>query len=383
MADWNFGQAFAQTAGALQQQDMERAREPYNIAHLQSLARLQNAQAGEAEMRLESEREMSRIMSQMSATGGLQGSAGLSKLAEVAARAGNPTMSSNLALRASQMRTQEARQAADEARQQREQFQRESAVATRYAALLQGVRSQQDLDAVNQMFEQEHEGEQAPLRQYDPQHIRLMLQALQKVGEAKKEKLAELDQQRKEKDSAALRDLRRSQKAAADALAENRRNRQAGAAKVGGREIGAPDDKQRRAAEDILKREGVMKDLDVDAGRTAAFDLASIARGLQRQNPALDYAQALQRAFVEEKKRGAYLTAPPKKMLGFDVPGSGKRQYTPRGEPAVPAITSEADLMKQPKGARVTSGGKLYEITGPGKGRLVTSSSADEGDDDE
>ena len=368
MADWNFGQAFAQTAGALQRQDIEEKEAPSRIAHTAALARLQNSQAAEAEMRLNADRETARLISQTGLGTGSPSEQG-TKLAEILARAGNPTAASQALTRVAQMKTQETRAAADAARQQREQATRTITMARRYAELLQSVQSQQDLDKVNMIMTQEA-GEEIPpqMRTYDPRLVKTLITASMTAAQRAELALKQEDLARKEQDSRSRRALNDARIEATRALRDVRESKLGADRKVGGKDVPSPRPKEIGAAEDVLKREGLWNPKDSESWRSAAYDLAAYAHGLQRQNPNLDYGQALQRAFVEEKARGAY-------ALGRSDDKGGQR-YTPRGQDvgtktAPVEVRSKADVERLPAGAYFTIGGKTYKNLGNGKAELL------------
>lgn len=390
---WDFGGAFASTAGELQQQDIRAAREPASLALLEANADLAKTKAAEAAHEFSAQKQTENLMKQMSVTGLARGSAGATKLAEIFAQAGNPNAASQMMVRASQMSAQEAAAEAAKARQNASEAQRSIKMAERYGALLGGVRSQQDLDRANMVFMSEF-GEATPpeLQRYDPRMVEILRQATMTQAERERLALQEADLRRRQGDSEKLRQLRAAQTAAAEALAEQRREKGKVDKKVGGKDIASPTKSQQQAATDLMIADGVHGQMSENDRKVAAFDLASYAKSLQRQNPALDFSQALQRAFVEEKSRGAYV----KQDLSFGDKAWNAVSKTPKpGTKFNPRVTqpklvkSLDEVTALPDGASFTVNGKTYEKLPGGKARLLTRVGAgpvlgaDEEDDDE
>lgn len=382
--NWDFGQAFAETSGALQNQDIQQRREPYMLATLEANARLNRAKAKEFEVNVQANETAAKMIQDLSVTGGLEGSSGAAKMAQVFAQAGNPEAAAAMMLRASQMRAQDAHMesaqasmAAARAQEITAKTKRMMDMSERYAGLLSGVSSQQDLDRANMIFMSEF-GEETPaaFREYSPDLVRLM----QESSLATKDRLKlRIDRQelalrgddlaRKQKLTAKDIQLRDAQIAATKALEKARQQRAARDGKVAGKDVPSPKDSERRAAINLMMDDGVATGMDPETLGIAAYDLAAEARGMVRQNQGLDFGEALQRAFVAAKTRGAYTLKPAGGVKGLF--GGTKPGFVPRNVAPPKAVTSLTEVAPLPKGGRFMYQGKVYEKVGDNEARLV------------
>lgn len=395
--NWDFGGAFAETSGALQNQDIQLRREPYMLATLEANARLNRAKATEFEQNLKANDTASKMIQDLSVTGGLDGSAGAGKLAQIYAQAGNPEAAATMMLRASQMRAQEAHvesaQAAGAAARAREvtaQTRRMMDMTERYSGLMQNVNSQQDLDRANMIFMAEF-GEETPdaYRTYSPQMVQMLRDASMKRKDVLKAQMDEEELAIKRADLARRQGLtgkdmalRDAQIAATQALENLRKNRATSDGKVGGKDVPSPKDSERRAAINMMADAGVTEGMDDATLASAAYDLAADARGRVRQNPGLDFGMALQRAFVAAKTRGAYTVQRPSGARGVvsDLTGGRlggtKTGFIPRNAEAPKPVTSLTEVAPLSKGQRFTYQGKIYEKIGDNEARLVPGAAA-------
>jgi hypothetical protein len=368
MSDWDFGGAFARTAGEFQRQDIEAREAPARLDHLQSLARLQRAQAGEAEQRAETERRSAAAIGQLSFGPDAKPSQHALKIAEAYAGAGNPVAAERILSHASAMQGHEEQAQTRQAQAKHLAAQDTLQRADLYGRLMEGVRSQADLDRANLIYASQT-GEEIPEwgRTYDEGQMGIILGATRNH-----QRQLQIQMQKEEEARKAAADAERARhNKALETVAAARAATAAAKAgadkKDSGKDIPSPKKTEIDSARHLLQREGLWDGMDEAVRRSAADDLAAYARGLQRQNRNLDFGAALQRAYDEERQRGAYVTPQPKSVGRFNIPFTGgKGTISPRGAAPV-EVGSLEELSKQKAGAIVKIKGKTYKYLGNGR----------------
>lgn len=377
MADWDFGGAFLHSMGEAQRQDVfgrqaaiAEERAPADLAHVQALARLQNAQAGEAEMRADAERQMAALMQSTQLSSGTP-SEQFAQLAIIAARSGATTAAKDFMLRSVQAGTSEAARASHEATSRRAEIAADLKKAELFNQYHGVAKNAEDWANANMLYQQAT-GEAVPpeLLEYDPRKAELMRQAGLKLHDE-----IRLEQQERDTRSRIAARAERAMRGKMNydlrvTEAERRERVRQDKEKAGGKDVGAPSSAQISAAKSVLAADKTLDFEDEDEKKTAAFDLAAEARALQKRNPGLDAGEALARAFAEQKLAGAYVTAAPKQLFGKDIPGTGgKTSYSHVGTtPRTPIVLQgRPDPSKLQRGRYYNLNGKTYKFLGDGK----------------
>ena len=146
-----------------------------------------------------------------------------------------------------------------------------------------------------------------------------------------------------------------------------------------------------KAVEDMI-RSDFPDQMDRADRRQAAMDIASAARELQRQNPALGASQALARAYADAAGAGDFETTPGASAMGIQYK-KPVTKYAGRGKTAATAIPAPTDKSKAVVGRYyIFPGGRIGQLTKEGV-KLVDSrvlsgdngrgSSVEDDDDDE
>lgn len=387
MSDWDFGGAYVRTAGALQNMEQQQQLFPLTMQHEQATTRLNNANAAIAEQRVQADKNMADLMQGMTIADGESNSGITMKMAGVAMKAGDAVTARDLLLRASQMHADEARQAQTAAMTAKYQSDMRIKVADRYHQLLSGVRSQADLDAANFMFQSEF-GQPGVVTTYDPNAIGVVQQSLLKAKDRiYADHLAAVEGQADRRISntqdyrAQLLDIRRAAEARRAAAAQDK-------TKNAGKDVGSPGKVEIDSARDLLDREGKSQGLDAGSQRTAAFDLASRARALRRQNPGLDAGEAMQRALVDQVNDGYFSV---QKATGLNgLLGRTKNVYgRPGGSAEKPApVPADRSTMKPqtyystPKGTLLYLGGGKWQVPKAAAPAIAPAGSAEDDEED-
>ena len=108
MPDTNFGGAFAQTEGQLQQNEQSRQQFPLDMAHLRATTRASNAYADIADQKVQADKKMQEIMGSMKLDPQASPSATMMQLSVAAAKAGDLTTAREMMMRSAQAQQQEA-----------------------------------------------------------------------------------------------------------------------------------------------------------------------------------------------------------------------------------------------------------------------------------
>lgn len=387
MSNWDFGGAFADTAGKLLNQDIARQRAPIALAHEQATTRLNNANASVIENRLSADKEMAQIMRGVGFDPEEPQSTSLMKMATAAMKAGDATTAREVMLRASQARAAESNDAYRTAQTDKARTDQAIKLTDRYANLVGQAQSQEELDVANFLFEAET-GQPGSLQVYDPEAVELLrnstikfrdqvyanhTKTMERIAEARLRNTAGYRTQ-----SIALREAELARKKAKDAADT----------KVGGKDVGAPTRTEITQAGDLLTRAAEAKGLDKETRRTAAFDLASRARALRKANPGLDAGEATERAFREQVAEGFYQTRQATSLWG-KITGRTETSY---GRPGASidrpmAVPKDRSTMKPgtfyttPKGTLQYLGDGKWKVPEAPKGGSATA--ADDDEDDE
>lgn len=390
MSDWDFGGAYANVqrkfvdiAGAEQEQEQARQLFPTKLAHDQATTRLNNANAALMEDSLQSKQNLAKISQglELGQPGATQ-STNIMKMAGAAMQAGDATLAQTLTLRASQVHTQEAREAEYTAQAKRQETEAKIKKADRYGKLLGAVRDEKDFQAANLMFAAEF-GEEPPLKVYDPAQVDLarrstikMADALRAEHDAAMEEIARRrlgNTQSYRQQVLNLRQQDLNRKVERDKLAQ----------KVDGKDIGSPTKSELTTADGFLDNEGKLKGLDPAARIAAASDLAGGARARRKRNPGMSMPEAMQQEYAELVKDGYFGSKQSTTMFGFGTkttPIYGKPGGSPERAIAVP---SNRALMKPNLFYNTPKGPLLYLGNGKWKAQAAASSGGSGSDDDD
>lgn len=412
---WNFGGAFAETEGTLQQNAQKREafpleqkkrmqdlaagqveldQAPIKAEQVRAAARLNNANASILENTLATTQRMSRLSQGFELKEGESPSAALLRLAALAAKGGDGGAAQELIKNAAQAQASEALTALRGVQMTREEARLQAKMAERYGQLLGTVRGPEDFARANAAFEQEF-GEVAPQMEYDPEMVRVLRDSAIKYRDqvyAEHLKVTEEQAERRIRDNrnyrGAILQIRRD--------AETRKAKAAEADdKNAGKDVGAPTRHEITYAENMTKLEPKTKDMAPEDRRVAAFDIAARAKGLRRNNPGLSADEAAARAFAEMQAEGYFSTMEQSGLRG--VFGGTRVQYGKPGASAskpldVPVKDGKPDVgalkpsmfYKTPKGVLQFLGQGRWKAPEPNAPRApARSTEPDEDEDDE
>lgn len=362
MSDFDFGGAFANTQKTLQETSQAAESHPLEMQHLRATTRASNAYADLADNKVKAEKNMQDIMGGLTLDPKASQSATMMQLAGASMKAGDAVTARELMARAAQAQTQEARILEYTARQKTAETTLHLKQADRYTALMSGVKTKQDFDAANAIFEREF-GEKPPQPDFDPRIVKVLqdsaIKARDKIYQEHAKAMEGLARARE----ADMASYHREEIGLRKGELERKKERDKVLDKNGGKDIGAPTKGEIDAAGDVIAREGKGKGMSTEGARSAAFDLASRARALRKQNPGLSAGEAHQRAFVEQVEDGHY---------AFEKGGwgsSGKNTYRTGASPEnpLPAPTDRSKLKGQtyystPKGTLLYLGNGKWQV---------------------
>ncbi len=332
------GQAALGPMVTAQRMDIEAAQAPSQIEHAQSLARLQRAQAGEAELRAQKDRSLMDMARGWTPKPGATQQENLIELGMMSMKAGGLQGAERafaLAEQAGQRAGMEEyyrAQAADRSVKVAEAY--DKILANSYASVRDPKDSTQ-LAFARQMFLQQAQGlpgaearaaaVEAAIAQHGPVAIRM----LHDMGVGQKEVGAEAHRDMLEK--LRLEEARRRarmdefNRALKKQSFDLRARLEAAKEKAGGKDVATPTDRQIAGAKAHLSILGVNEAIEDDVEFTAfARDVASLANVMRKNNQALTEAEAWTRAYQESQKS---VGRKPRKILGVGVGERGG--YTP------------------------------------------------------
>ena len=245
---------------------------------------------------------------------------------------------------------------------------------------MNGVKTKEDFERANNIFHQEF-GEAPPQMEYDPRAVQVLKDSAIRVRDQMYQEHARAMEgvaRARAADTASYHsESIKLRKAEEDRKVEHDRV----LAKNGGQDVGAPSKGEVDAARDIIEGSGKAKGLDDTSSRSAAFDLASRARVLRRQNQGLSAGEAHQRALVEQIEDGYYAT---KKGGVF----SGDRATYRNGTSVEGALPAPKDLKtlkpqkyyQTPKGPLLYLGDGKWQV--PKQGASSEAGAAPDSEDD-
>lgn len=378
---------FAQTQAQTQEALARAASYPSEI-------RLRNAQAGKLEQETSAEERLGRLMSQMQVPDGPGARATsmaeqLDTLATMAARAGLATKAQDLAKNAALIRSREAAQlsAATTARLTQLRMVRENAGLQ--GQLFGGATDEASWNTANALYEFQT-GMPSPYRgvQFSPslaQQINDSAMTAKERADAEEKtiKQQELDAYRKSR--LAQIDRQNELRTAAQRTREERERR---LAKVGGGSaVSSPAKGETDQAARLIRKDfSGMSAADLN---DAAFNVASEARALRKQNKALDAGTALQQAYNAAVASGDFQTDSGYAGTGFwkktVYSGRGKTADTPAPIPADRKQLTVDRYYVNPQGqvGKWTGKGFLIERPLSGNNRRVNAEPDTEPDDDQ
>lgn len=378
---------FAQTQAQTQEALARAASYPAEI-------RLRNAQAEKLEQETSAEERLGRLMSQMLVPDGPGARSTsmadqLDTLAIMAARARLATKAQDLAKNAALIRSREATQlsAATTARLNQLKMVRENAGLQ--GQLFGSVTDEASWNTANALYEFQT-GMPSPYR--GVQFSSALVQQINDSAMTAKEradaeentiKQQELDAYRKSR--LAQIDRQNELRAAAQRTREERERRMAKAG--GGSAVSSPAKSETDQAARLIRKD--FSNMDAADLNDAAFNLASEARALRRQNKALDAGTALQQAYNAAVASGDFQTDSGYAGTGFrkktTYSGRGKTADTPAPIPADRKQLTVDRYYVNPQGqvGKWTGKGFLIERPLSGNNRRVNAEPDTEPDDDE
>lgn len=294
--------------------------------------RLLNTQAAKVETELEGQKKLAAAMEaaakEPQAGGGAPGGAtpSLASPIEVAAKAaysaGLPAEGMKFAEGAALVRSREAVQATADAQRQMSVLKLKAQRVDIIGRLAGSATDQQSLDAANANYAKMF-GEVSPFAGMSYTDAEPKLAAAKSWALTEKQRadltIRQADEDSKDRNRASAIDMREFRKELLGQEEDLRERREARlAAKDGkavekGPAVGAPVKTELEAASRTLKEE--FPNWPKEELASAAYQMASRARGLRRANKALEPEEALQQAFQEAKASGAYETV--ETMAGF------------------------------------------------------------------
>ena len=400
---------------AFDQNELVKARTQAELAQAASFPseiRLRNAQAGALEQSTAAEKRLGELMMQMQAGGQpgddselgslAGGTAGipapakpasmadmLDKLSTMAAGAGLATKAQDLAKNAALIRSREASQlsAATTARLNQLKMIRETAGLQ--GQLFGGATDEASWNTANALYEFQT-GMPSPYRgvQFSPalaQQINDSAMTAKERADAEEKaiKQKELDTYRKAR--LAQLDRQNELREAAQRTREERERRLAKAG--GGSAVSSPTKSETDQAARLIRKD--FSGMDAADLNDAAFNLASEARALRKQNKALDAGTALQQAYNAAVAAGDFQTDSGIGGFGFrrktTYSGRGKTVDTPAPIPAdrKQLIVDRYYVNPQGQVGRWTGKGFLVERPLSGNNRRVNAEPDTEPDDDQ
>ena len=291
----------------------ERQRaEPYNLAHLQSLSRLQNAQAGEAEDRLGAHRRFLALSQGYQPKDGADPADMLTDLSTMALKAGDLSSAEKglaLAGQVAQRRAMEEYYRAGAAQRK---------LAAGAASLVaagnsfgtivpgpDGKISPEAMQIAEQMYAtaggdpEELPKFKALLAQGGPAAVRQIAHAGAGAAKTRAQELAEEREARQEREAKQREKYRQARLEISKKVAENRLARDTAAGKAGGKDTAKVTDAERRMAGNQLTVLGVKEAFEDDKGGWDALvdTVASEANRLRSGNPALSESESMVKAY--------------------------------------------------------------------------------------
>ena len=299
--DMELGQAFM--APQLQMQQIEASRAQQQLAQVQ---------AAQGQYELAQAQKMSQLMGSMATPEGAMQQATdipdmLDQIAQRFMGAGLPEKAGKLAADAAQIRERRANEKQNIALAAQQETQGMLKAIELSREVLFGARSQEDLEKGNALWAA-RTGTMSPLAGeiWSPELMREfqdeLLAAQGKLTSQDREATRNL----REAEAASRDDVRKSLIAYREQAAEQRKREAQAHVKAGGGVIGSPSKEEIQQAQRLVvgKYKAFGKEKDMLA--QAAFDIASEAKAIRKNNPAISAGEALQQAFGKADAAGDF-----------------------------------------------------------------------------
>ena len=381
-------------AGDYQKTQAQTQEELARAASYPSEIRLKNAQAGVLEETLKENQALGALMQRSSNLVGDDGkplSLGdtYERLARLAAGARAPTKAMDLAKTAALLQSREATAFSAGTTARLNQLRAFKENAALQGQIFGNVKNQQDWDSANALYEfqtgmpSQYRGIPYSSDLVDRINSSALTAAQRADEEAKRLTREALDTYRERRLSQI--DTQNEIRKQAQRTREERERRMAKAG--GGSAVSSPAKSETDQAARLIRKD--FSNMDAADLNDAAFNLASEARALRRQNKALDAGTALQQAYNSAVASGDFQTD-----SGYAGTGFGKKTtYSGRGKTAdtpapIPADRKQLTVDRyyvNPQGqvGRWTGKGFLIERPLSGNNRRVNAEPDTEPDDDE
>ncbi len=296
--------------GRLIEQDQQQA------ALRRAQTRQLDAAASKVEVELEQDKVFARIMQESAGQGPQAGqptsvAAAMESAAQAALKAGLAGEATKLASNASLLRQRESAVNENKAQEQGAVLKLQAGKLEALSRILGGVKDQETWDEANAVYAKNF-GQVSPYagQPYDQSLVDRLQGAATTAAQRAKLKIQEADQNSKDKNRKSATDFREFRKDLAERdlelkqAREDRMAKNAGTTGPKGAAVSSPTGSEQSEASRILKAE--FPNWPKEDLQSAAYAMASRARGLRRANKALEPQEALQQAFEEAKAGGVY-----------------------------------------------------------------------------
>jgi hypothetical protein len=297
--------------GRLIEQDQQQA------ALRRAQTRQLDAAASKVEGEVQQEKIFARIMQEQAGQAAAPGqqptsmAAAMESAAQAALKAGLAGEATKLAGNASLLRQRDSAVAENKAQEQAAVMKLQMQKLSALSGILGGVKDQATWDEANAVYAKSF-GQVSPYagQPYDQALVDRLQGATTTAAQRAALVIKEADQQSKDKlrrSAAEFRDFRKDLSEKELALRQEREDRIAknvGTTGPKGAAVGSPTGSEQSEASRILKAE--FPNWPKEDLQSAAYAMASRARGLRRANKALEPQEALQQAFEEAKVGGVY-----------------------------------------------------------------------------
>lgn len=295
--------------GRLLQQDQQQAE------MRRAQTRQLDAAATKAEMEIEGEKRFLSAMETAAAESEGKPSVSMaSKLetaAEAALRAGLPGEAAKLSTNASLVRQRESAAAENAAQEQAAVLKAKAGQLEALSKLVGGVKDQATWDEANAVYAKTY-GQVSPYagKPYDQALVDRLQSATMTAAQRATAAARDADNLSKDRNRRSAAEFREFRKGLAEKELELKRDRENRVKKTTGTEgdkgpaVGSPTSAEQGEATRMLKAE--YPNWPADELKSAAYAMASRARGLRRANKALEPQEALAQAFEEAKANGVY-----------------------------------------------------------------------------
>ena len=322
MADLgNIGGAFFQPIADAQRLDIESKLAPAELAQKAASTRFTSAEAEHMELENAVQKKMAALVAQQAA-GQAQGnpttiSGRLNQLAQSYMEAGDVNKGAAILQQAAQAQSHESTARAADLRGKLSAIKLKNDQFKEVSGLLANVHDQASWDEANANF-QRMTGQPSPFadQEYDPKLVQMLKDSSMTAYQKGQLKISgeRLDATIADKESAIRH--RAVTEAQAEARLNWQKQREANRIKAGGKDAGVPTKVEVDQAYSLIGDQGLSQD-DRD---TAATSIASDAKLLRHNNPALSMDEAIRQTIKDAKAAGAFQG----QTGGINVPFFGK-----------------------------------------------------------